>query len=121
MSSMSQTAFELDELQVPSDFSSWLPAQVLDLEIPNFADDLGLMTVRHAAGRLGVHENTVRNWIQRGLLPAHQLPGSGYNRVPQTEVERLRRQFLSTLASTGSSPDTQLPPETVVDIVPGDG
>ncbi len=33
--------------------------------------------VRETARRLGVDENTVRNWEKRGLLRAIRLPGSG--------------------------------------------
>lgn len=45
---------------------------------------------RAAARLLGVHENTVRNWAQQGLLTAYQLPGSKFTRYDLAEVERLR-------------------------------
>lgn len=53
-----------------------------------------LLGVRAAARRLGVHENTVRNWEARGLITtARRLPGSGYRRFAPAEVERLRRRL----------------------------
>jgi len=51
-----------------------------------------LITVREAARRLGVHENTVRNLSRRGVLPPAQIPGSRVNRFDARDVERLRRQ-----------------------------
>ena len=35
-----------------------------------------LVNVREAAARLGVHENTIRNWEAKGILRAIHLPGS---------------------------------------------
>jgi DNA-binding transcriptional MerR regulator len=55
-----------------------------------------LLGVRAAARELGVHENTVRNWADRGILPVAQLlPGHhrGFRRFDPAEVERLRRQL----------------------------
>ena len=57
------------------------------------------LTVRETARRLGVHENTVRNWADRGIIrPARVLPGSRYRRFSPGEVERLRRQMRVTAA-----------------------
>jgi excisionase family DNA binding protein len=50
---------------------------------------MALLTVRAAAERLGVHENTVRHWEERGILRAVHLPGSGFRRFPIDEVERV--------------------------------
>jgi excisionase family DNA binding protein len=47
------------------------------------------LNVRETARRLGVHENTVRNWANRGLLRPVRLPGSGYRRFEAADVERL--------------------------------
>jgi excisionase family DNA binding protein len=50
-----------------------------------------LIGAREAARRLGVHENTVRNWHEAGILPAAEtLPGSGYRRWDARDVEDLR-------------------------------
>lgn len=62
------------------------------------------LNVRETAHRLGVHENTVRNWEERGLLHAIRLPGSGYRRFDLAEVERLRAEMLSQLAPTVEGP-----------------
>jgi excisionase family DNA binding protein len=43
------------------------------------------LNVRETATRLGVHENTVRNWEEKGLLRAVKLPGSGYRRFDEAE------------------------------------
>src|SRR5687768_13277870 len=51
-----------------------------------------LLTVREAARRLGVHENTVRNWADRGLLEAIHAPQTRYRRFRAADVERLVRE-----------------------------
>jgi excisionase family DNA binding protein len=60
--------------------------------------------VRETAKRLGVHENTVRNWEAKGILRALKLPGSGYRRFDPTEVERLRHEMVSQLAPAVEGP-----------------
>lgn len=63
--------------------------------------ETGLLGVRAAARRLDVHENTVRNWADRGIIQvALMLPGHhrGFRRFAPAEVERLRR--LMTAAKT---------------------
>ncbi len=62
------------------------------------------LNVRQTARRLDVHENTVRNWEERGLLRAVKLPGSGYRRFDVAEVERLRAQMLNDLAPVAEGP-----------------
>lgn len=57
-----------------------------------------VLNVRQAANLLGVHENTVRNWNERGLLRGFKLPGSGYRRFPREEIERMRREMLHQYA-----------------------
>lgn len=52
------------------------------------------VTVRAAAVALNVHENTVRNWIDRGLIEAERLP-SGVRRIRHATVERVRRGMRS--------------------------
>ena len=59
------------------------------------------LTLKEAARRLGVHENTLRNWERRGLIRLIRLPGSRYRRVPVAEVERLLAQMEGTRVSTG--------------------
>ena len=62
------------------------------------------LSVRETARRLGVHENTVRNWEERGLLRAVRLPGSGYRRFDLAEVERLRTEMVTELAPAVEGP-----------------
>lgn len=57
-----------------------------------------MLNVRDTARRLGVHENTVRNWADRGVLRPVRLPHSGYRRFDPDEVERLAREMRSAIA-----------------------
>jgi excisionase family DNA binding protein len=63
-----------------------------------------LLNVRETAARLGVHENTIRNWEQKGLLRAVRLPGSGYRRFDAAEIARLHEEMISALAPADEGP-----------------
>jgi hypothetical protein len=63
-----------------------------------------LLNVRDTARALGVHENTVRNWEERGILRAARLPGSGYRRFSVQDVERLRAEMFEQLAPATEGP-----------------
>lgn len=56
------------------------------------------LNVREAARRLGVHENTVRNWADRGILRPIRLPGSGYRRFRADDIERIAREMREAVA-----------------------
>lgn len=56
------------------------------------------MNVRDVARRLGVHENTVRNWADRGFLAYMKLPGFGYRRFSRTDVEEVHSEMWSQFA-----------------------
>ena len=56
--------------------------------------DIKVVTIRAAAMRLGVHENTIRNWVAKRLVAAYRLP-SGIRRIPEAEVERLEREIFA--------------------------
>lgn len=56
------------------------------------------VTIRSTALRLQVHENTVRNWVDKGILQALRLP-TGARRIPVAEVERLERQMFAVPTS----------------------
>ncbi len=62
------------------------------------------LNVRDTARALGVHENTVRNWEERGILRAIRLPGSGYRRFSAADVERLRTEMFEQLAPATEGP-----------------
>lgn len=66
-----------------------------------------LMQVRQAAQTLGVHENTIRRWEQRGLLQAVRLP-SGVRRFRPEDVEKVREQMFSGFAPL--EPDDDVTP-----------
>jgi excisionase family DNA binding protein len=61
-----------------------------------------VMPVRRAARLIGVHENTIRNWADRGIIQSVNLPGSNFRRIPTDEVERVRREMWGSLESDGS-------------------
>jgi MerR HTH family regulatory protein len=63
-----------------------------------------LLNVRDTARALGVHENTVRNWEERGILRAVHLPGSGYRRFAVQDIERLRAEMFEQLAPAAEGP-----------------
>jgi len=63
-----------------------------------------LMQVRQGAQRLGVHENTVRRWEERGLLHAVRLP-SGVRRFRPEDVEAMRAQMFSGFAPLRADDD----------------
>ncbi len=54
------------------------------------------LTLKNAAERLGVHEQTLRAWERKGLIQMARLPQSGYRRVPVQEVERLRANMIAS-------------------------
>jgi excisionase family DNA binding protein len=51
-----------------------------------------LLTISQAAARIGVHPNTLRAWVDKGLVPATRLP-SGYRRFSAEQVEQIKRQM----------------------------
>lgn len=51
-----------------------------------------LLNARETASRLGVHENTIRNWVRSGrIIPVRQLNEHGWYRFTPEEAERVRR------------------------------
>lgn len=66
--------------------------------------------VREVAARLGVHENTIRNWEARGVLHALRLPVSGYRRFDEREVERFAREMRTQFAPADEGPAIEAVP-----------
>jgi transposase-like protein len=62
------------------------------------------LSVRDTARKLGVHENTIRNWEAKGILHAAKLPGSGYRRFDAAEVARLHNEMVNGLAPAAEGP-----------------
>lgn len=57
-----------------------------------------VVSIRAAARRLQVHENTIRNWIERRIIGAIKLP-TGIRRIPESEVARLEREMFAVPTS----------------------
>ncbi len=68
-------------------------------------DENATLNVRETAARLGVHENTIRNWNAKGILPASRLPGSGFRRFLRADVERMRAEMWSQFAPATEVPE----------------
>lgn len=77
---------------------------------------VAMIPLREAAQRLGVHENTIRNWIDRGVIIGVRLP-TGTRRLPVAEVERLEAEMFAM--PTSFAPDVVVPaPKPVTGEVP---
>lgn len=63
-----------------------------------------LMQVRAAARALGVSENTIRRWEERGLIPAIRLP-SGVRRFRREDIEAARARMYEGLPQLTESDD----------------
>jgi excisionase family DNA binding protein len=63
-----------------------------------------LMQVRAAARELGVSENTLRRWEERGLLRAVRLP-SGVRRFRAEDIAAVRAQMFSGFPTPGEGDD----------------
>ena len=63
-----------------------------------------LMQVREAARALGVSENTIRRWQDRGLIPAVRLP-SGVRRFRRADIEAAQVRMYEGLPPLAESED----------------
>lgn len=63
-----------------------------------------LMQVREAARALGVSENTIRRWEERGLIPAVRLP-SGVRRFRRADIEAAQARMYEGLPPLAESDD----------------
>src|SRR3981081_43099 len=50
--------------------------------------DMSLLTVRAAAGRMGIGYSTLKQWIHQGKVRTTQTAG-GHHRLAEAEVDRL--------------------------------
>jgi molybdopterin-binding protein len=55
---------------------------------------MSLLTVREAAGRLGIGYSTLKQWIYQGRVRTHVTSG-GHHRVAEAEIDRLLAQSQS--------------------------
>jgi excisionase family DNA binding protein len=65
--------------------------------------------ISEAADRLGVHENTVRNWIDLGLLDSYRTP-TGRRKLRLESVERLEREMFGVPSPTVELHEPQVAP-----------
>ena len=80
--------------------------------------NVAMIPLREAAERLGVHENTVRNWIDRGVIVGVRLP-TGTRRLPVAEVERLEREMFAMPTSFASEVVVPAPKPVPGEVPPG--
>jgi excisionase family DNA binding protein len=73
-----------------------------------------LMQVRQAARTLGVSENTIRRWEERGLLRAITLP-SGVRRFRPEDIEATRERMYEGLAPLREADDVVSVEATPID------
>jgi excisionase family DNA binding protein len=78
------------------------------MEVTAMGANAATISIRQAAAELGVHENTVRNWIDRGYLRAYRLP-SGHRRLPEAEVTRLMGELFAVPTSIEEDRPTAAP------------
>ena len=64
-----------------------------------------LWTTGEVAAELGVHRNTVRNWVLLGRFPAYRRSTSREILIPDSEVQRLKELHLVFDAVGGLSDD----------------
>ena len=64
-----------------------------------------LLTVRQAAGRLGVGYSTLKHWIYEGRVRTRDTSG-GHHRIADTEVDRL---LAPAAGAPAHSPDRERP------------
>jgi excisionase family DNA binding protein len=57
-----------------------------------------------AAAYLGVHENTIRNWAERGLIKMHRNPANGYRLFRQDELDMFLKAVAKPTTTTRNKP-----------------
>jgi molybdopterin-binding protein len=62
---------------------------------------MSLLTVRAAAGRLGIGYSTLKQWIYQGRIRTHVTSG-GHHRVAEAEIDRLLAQSQSAPPSAAA-------------------
>jgi excisionase family DNA binding protein len=67
-----------------------MASAVETLRLAALAKTEEMLTPSQVARMIGLHRNTVRNWVNAGLLPAVKVGRRGDLRVPRSEAERVR-------------------------------
>lgn len=73
------------------------------------------IAINEAAERLDVHENTIRNWADRGVLNAYRTP-TGRRKVLLSDVERLEREMYGAPSAPVELTATTPVPTQVTDL-----
>jgi excisionase family DNA binding protein len=73
-----------------------------------------MLQVRQAAQALGVHENTVRRWEEKGMLHAIRLP-SGVRRFDSREIDAVRSRMYEGLPPMEEADDVVAAKATSID------
>lgn len=55
---------------------------------------MDFVSVTEAAGILGVHRETVRNYLKKGWFPNATVLPSGTVRIPLSDVEAIRKPYV---------------------------
>jgi molybdopterin-binding protein len=72
-----------------------------------------LLTVRQAAGRLGVGYSTLKQWIYQGRVRTRTTTG-GHHRIPEAEVDRLLAPSSPPAATTRGRGRVEAMPGVIV-------
>lgn len=64
-----------------------------------------LLTIREVAHMFHVHVNTVRNWINRGLIKSYKIGMRGDLRFKKEEVEELFNKIIKNETDENASPE----------------
>jgi molybdopterin-binding protein len=80
---------------------------MIQVDMPN--DSRRILTVRAAAGRLGVSYSTVKQWIYKGSVRTVRTSG-GHHRIAEAEVDRL-------LSASGRHPPAARAPKPATGVL----
>ncbi len=62
------------------------------------------MHTAEAAAYIGVHENTIRNWAERGELPMHRNPANGYRLFKRSDLDKFLKAVAKPTKTTRIKP-----------------
>ncbi len=66
------------------------------------------VSIKQAANELGVHENTIRNYFDRGVIVGYRLP-SGHRKIGRDELDRIKAEVFELPTSFSEVPVTKAP------------
>ncbi|MEZ6081227.1 MAG: helix-turn-helix domain-containing protein, partial [Pirellulaceae bacterium] len=55
-----------------------------------------------AADLLGVAQNTLRKWAERGEIPMHRNPANGYRLFKRSDLEKLLKKAVKPVIASAS-------------------